>query len=151
LKTTTIMILAALALALAACGDDEDSGEAAESSVTPETAIEEIGAVRTGLDDAIASYADGDAATAADTVNETYLEHFELVEVPLEEADEELNEELEEQIREELVAEIESEAPRRNVEDLVAEIGNGLDEAEAALTAASQESAESAESSGSGY
>ena len=67
------------------------------------------------------------AAAAAD------LEHFELVEGPLEEADEELNEELEVQIREELRAEIEAGAPAGEVEKLVDQINRGLDEAETAL------------------
>jgi hypothetical protein len=121
------------ATALVACGDDDSESEPVEPAVTPEQAIEEIGAVRTGLGGALVSYEDGDAATAADAVNETYLQHFELVEGPLEEADEELNEELEEQIREELVAEIEAEAPAKRVAGLVDEIGRGLDEAETAL------------------
>ena len=71
--------------------------------------------------------------SAAETVNETYLQHFELVEGPLEEVDEELNEELEEQIREELVDEIEAGAPVADVDDLIAEIETGLDEAERPL------------------
>jgi hypothetical protein len=148
LKKTTLTLLSTLALAFAACGDDESSEESAESTATPETAIAEIAAVRTGLADAVDTYSAGDAEAAAETVNETYLQHFELVEGPLEEVDEELNEELEEQIREELVAEIESGAPQKEVEALVAEIDSGLDEAEAALSG-SEKSAEG--SAGSTY
>ena len=133
MKKTMPILLATLALGLAACGDDEESGESSEASVTPEAAIGEIAEVRAGLEDAVSAYAGGDAAAAAETVNETYLQHFELVEGPLEEADEELNEELEEQIREELVAEIESGAPQKDVEGLVSEIDKGLDEAEEVL------------------
>jgi hypothetical protein len=127
-----------LAPALIACGDDSESDEAAEAeaSVTPEQAIEEIAAVRSGLDDALATYETGDATAAADTVSETYLQHFELVEVPLEEADEELNEELEEGIREELVAEMEAEAPAAEVKRLVADLNAELDEAEKVLEGA---------------
>jgi hypothetical protein len=130
------ILLTASALALAACGDEEETSEEAEAAVTPEAAIDEIAAVRAGLDDAAKTYAGGDADAAAEIVNETYLQHFELVEGPLEEADEELNEELEEQIREELVAEIESAAPKADVDELVAEIESGLEEAEAALSGA---------------
>jgi len=127
--------LALLALAVAACGSDDESVAEAEPTTSPEQAVAEIGDVRSGLADALASYEDGDAAAAAETVNETYLQHFELVEGPLEEADAELNEELEEQIREELVTEIESGAPKADVAGLVSDIGEGLDEAEAALGA----------------
>jgi hypothetical protein len=137
-STAAAALTTLAATALIACGDDSESDEAAEpeASVTPQQAIDEIGAVRTGLDDALTTYEDGDAAAAADAVSETYLQHFELVEVPLEEADEELNEELEESIREELVAEIESEAPAKQVQRLVDEINSGLDEAEKALEGA---------------
>jgi hypothetical protein len=126
------------ATALIACGDDSESEEPAEAeaSVTPEQGIDEIAAVRAGLDDALTTYRDGDATAAADAVSETYLQHFELVEVPLEEADHELNEELEEQIREELVGEMEAEAPASRVEKLVDQIDGGLDEAEKALESA---------------
>lgn len=136
LAATTVLVTLA-ATALIACGDDSESEDAeTEATATPEQAIEEIAAVRSGLDDALATYEDGDSAAAADTVNETYLQHFELVEGPLEEVDAELNEELEESIREELVAEIEAEAPAKDVEALVDEIDSGLDDAETALEGA---------------
>ena len=135
--TTSLAALAATAMI--ACGDDSESEDAeaeAEATATPEQAIEEIAAVRTGLDEALTTYQDGDSAAAADTVSEAYLQHFELVEGPLEEVDAELNEELEESIREELVAEIEAEAPAKDVKALVDEINAGLDEAETALEGA---------------
>ena len=85
------------------CGDssDETSTEA-EASVTPAMAIDEIGAVEDGLAASVAAYQKGDADQAEELASTAYLEHFELVEGPLEEADEELNEHLEELIREEL-------------------------------------------------
>ncbi len=143
MKTRTSMKMAAaslagaLALALAACGDDEDESSE-EAAASPDEAIAEIAEVRTGLADAVDLYGEGDAEAAAEAVNETYLQHFEIVEGPLEEADEELNEELEEQIREELVAEIESGAPKPKVNGLVAEIESGLGQAEAALEGAAE-------------
>jgi hypothetical protein len=136
LKKTTTILLASSALALTACGGDDETSEESEAAVTPEVAIEEIAAVRAGLDQALAEYTGGDAETAAEIVEETYLQHFELVEGPLEEADAELNEELEDEIREELVDEIESNASVAEVKDLVAQIESGLDEAEAALNGA---------------
>lgn len=132
MKKTTTVLLASSALALAACGDD-DGGEETEAAATPQTAIEEIAAVRAGLDQALAEYTGGDADTAAETVEETYLQHFELVEGPLEEVDAELNEELEEEIREELVERMESGAAAAEVKDLIADIESGLKEAETQL------------------
>jgi hypothetical protein len=128
--------LAVAAVGVAACGgDDSDEGsEAAEqAAVTPEKAIAEIGAVRSGIDRAVATYEEGDKAAGAELVGETYLQHFELVEVPLEDADPELNEELEEQIREELAGEMEAGAQASEIEPLVSEIERGLDEAERTL------------------
>lgn len=62
-----------------------------------------------------------------------YLEHFELVEGPLEEADEELNEHLEELIREELRGAISDGATVAEVKQLVAEADDGLGEARTVL------------------
>ena len=118
------------AIGLAACGDssDETSTEA-EASVTPAMAIEEIGAVEDGLAASVAAYQKGDADQAEELASTAYLEHFELVEGPLEEADEELNEHLEELIREELRAAITEGAAVADVKKLVAEANDGLDEA----------------------
>ena len=122
------------AIGLAACGDssDETSTEA-EASVTPAMAIEEIGAVEDGLAASVAAYEKGDADQAEELASTAYLEHFELVEGPLEEADEELNEHLEELIREELRAAITDGATVAEVKKLVAEANDGLDEARTIL------------------
>ncbi|MGI9021109.1 MAG: hypothetical protein ACR2G3_10405 [Solirubrobacterales bacterium] len=133
MKRATATVIFAGALALAGCGGDDEGSEGAEATATPQEAIEQIAEVRAGLTDALASYAQNDAEAAAETVNETYLQHFEVVEGPLEEADEELNEGLEDQIREELVSEIEAGAPRAEVSTLVARIEKGLAEAEGVL------------------
>jgi hypothetical protein len=137
-KRTVAVALTALALGgLAACGDDDSDESSETASVTPEQASTEIGEVRARLDEALATYEDGDAEQAQRLAEDAYLEHFELVEGPLEEADPELNEELEETIREEFVGEIESGAPQADVEALRTEIDRGLDEAEEALSAGS--------------
>jgi hypothetical protein len=137
-KRTVAVALTALALGgLAACGDDDSDESSETASVTPEQASTEIGEVRAGLDEALATYEDGDAEQAQRLAEDAYLEHFELVEGPLEEADPELNEKLEETIREEFVGEIESGAPQADVEALRTEIDRGLDEAEEALSAGS--------------
>lgn len=126
--------LAVAALALAACGGDDDGEEA---SVTPAQAIDEIAEVRAGLDQALDAYQDGDAAVAEEAASEAYLQHFELVEGPLEEVDEELNEELEVLIRETLRDAISAGDPVAEVEALVEEANAGLDDAQQALKGSS--------------
>ena len=131
-----VAAIAALGLIAAGCGDDDsdDAAEQAEeTALTPEQAIEEIALVRQGIDEGLTAYEEGDAAAAEEAVTDAYLEHFELVEPPLEEADEELNEELEVLIRETLAGAIAAGDPVKDVEKLVDEANSGLDEAEAAL------------------
>lgn len=125
--------LIAAALALSACGDDDSTTSEAEQTSSPETAIAEIGETEKGLNEALATYEKGDEAGAADQVTETYLQHFELVEPPLEEVDEELTEELEEAIREELVSAMEAGDPVADVTALVKQIDADLGEAAKAL------------------
>lgn len=131
--------LAALALATFAIGcgsstNDDKASEEAKHGTTPQQAIVEIGKVRSGLAQALATYKAGDASTADEQVGDTYLKHFELVEGPLEEADHELNEELEDTIREELREQIRADAGAAKVAQLVKEIDTKLDEAEQALS-----------------
>jgi hypothetical protein len=131
------VILVAAGLIAAGCGgdDSDSSGEttAEESSVSAQEAITEIGEVRRGLEAAVVAYRQGDAEQASELASEAYLQHFELVEGPLEEADEELNEELEESIRETLRDRIDEGAPVAKVTLLVRTINRELDEAEQAL------------------
>ena len=131
-----ILAIAAVAatFGLVACGDSSDGTSTdAEASITPAMAIDEIGAVEDGLAAALAAYEKGDADQAEELTSTAYLEHFELVEGPLEEADEELNEHLEELIREELRNAITDGAPVAEVKKLVAEANDGLDEARTVL------------------
>jgi hypothetical protein len=139
-KRTSRPVFAVAALTAAAliagCGDsDSSSGEQEEheAAVTPQKAIAEIGQVRQGLAAGLAAYQQGNAEKADELVGDAYLEHFELVEVPLEERDEELNEELEELIREELRQEIKDGAEESEVAALVQKANRELDEAEKAL------------------
>jgi hypothetical protein len=135
LKLKPTILAAAAALALAACGDDDSSSEE-HATLTPTQAIGELDLVSRGLQQAYAAYDDGDFALAGELAGDAYLEHFELVEGPLEEIDEELNEELEEGIREELTAALESGAPKPEVKALRKEISFGIEDARAALEAA---------------
>jgi len=130
-------VVALVAAALAAgCGEDESTagGEQEEhAAASPQKAIAEIAKVRAGLAAGLAAYRRGNAEKADQLVGDAYLEHFELVEPPLEQRDEELNEELEELIREELRQEIKAGAERAEVAQLVKEANRELDEAEKAL------------------
>jgi hypothetical protein len=126
--------LAALAL-LAGCGDSDSSTtehDEAEAS-TPQKAIAEIAAVRAGLGAGLGAYIQGNAEKADDLIGDAYLEHFELVEHPLEERDEELNEELELLISTEIRREIKEGASAAEVKALVAEANRELTKAEKAL------------------
>lgn len=129
--TLAVAALAALGL-VAGCGDG-DSSEEHEASVTPAKAIAEIALVRQGLAAGLAAYQQGNPEKADQLVGTAYLEHFELVEVPLEERDEELTEELEELIREEIRAEINADAKVAEISALVAEANRELTEAEKTL------------------
>jgi len=105
--TVVVAVLAMSALALGACGGDDDSSsgsstEAAEAQSTPAEAIKQIDETTSGLDQAVEQLRDGDAKAAKETVSETYLQHFEDVERPLEEVAPKLKEELEEGIADHL-------------------------------------------------
>ena len=131
-----ISALAALALAAFAlgCGSSgDDKAEEPEHSTTPQQAIVEIGKVRSGLAEALATYRAGDAKLADEQVGDTYLQHFEHVEGPLEDVDHELKEQLEDTIREELREQIRADAGQARVAALIRQIDAKLDEAEHAL------------------
>jgi hypothetical protein len=137
LSTPFLAVAACGAFALAGCGSDsEKKGDSPKPKVTKAPnaeAIREIGATRSGLDQALEQLRDGDARAAEETVSETYLQHFELVEGPLEKVDEELNEELEETIRGKLRKKIASGAKPAEVSRLVDDVKADLDTAEAKL------------------
>ena len=134
MKTKAGMFAVALAAAMVVgCGGDDESRDEAEAKATPEQAIAHISEVRTGLDEALKTYEAGDAAKADEQVGTAYLEHFEVVEGPLEDVDDELNEKLEDAIREELRGKIQDKAPHAEVQQLTDAIKADLAKAEAAL------------------
>ncbi len=123
-----------LALLAVGCGGSADGEQAEqEEAATPAEAVEEIGAVRKLLADALATYRDGQADEAETLVGDAYLEHFEHVEHPLEERDPELMEELEVLISTTIRDAIKEGAPVREVEQLVEDANAKLDEAERLL------------------
>lgn len=136
MSTSLLIAVLTLGLLAAGCGDDSEddaAGEASETALTPQEAIAEIALVRQGIEDGLGAYRDGDTAEAEQLVGDAYLEHFELVEPPLEEQDEELNEELEVLIRETLRDAIVEGEPVKDVEKIATSANEGLDEAAAAL------------------
>ena len=132
-----LALLAALALGASACGDDEKdekSDEAKqEQQATPQQAVAEIAETKRLIYQAADRARAGKKAAAETLAEQAYLEHFEIVEGPLEKVDEELNEELEEQIREEFRQKIASGASAAEITKLVSEINDGLDEAQQKL------------------
>lgn len=126
-------MVALSAALIAGCGGDSKKEAEAEPTTSAQQALAEIGEVRSGLNQALATYTAGDYKTADTQVGDAYLEHFELVEGPLEEKDAELNEKLEDAIREQLREKMQAEAPAAEVSRLVKRIKADLDKAEAAL------------------
>ena len=116
---------------LAACGgDDDDSGsQSAAAPSTPTKAIDETSA---GLDQALAQLRDGDVKAAKETVAETYLQHFEEVEAPLEKVAPELKEKLEEGISTDLRGDI-GKASAKQITDQVNQLKLGLATAKSKL------------------
>ncbi|MGI8593880.1 MAG: hypothetical protein ACR2ML_05865 [Solirubrobacteraceae bacterium] len=122
------------ALALVACGDDDDEGsKKAEEQSTPAVAVKEIGETETALDQAVSQLRAGDRKQAEETVAEAYLQHFEKVEGPLGKADPKLKEELEEAISGEVREKIRSGASVSQVTKLVSDIKGDLATAEGKL------------------
>jgi hypothetical protein len=142
-----LVLLALLGVLVAAgCGSDSESSSSDESAVetvtgeeaeeeasTPEQALAEIATIRTLLDNAVATYASGDQAGAADAVGDIYLEHYEKVEGPLGDVNHDLMEDLEEQISTELRTSMEDGAPQADIDALLTDIKSGLDQAEEEL------------------
>jgi predicted lipid-binding transport protein (Tim44 family) len=127
------LVLALLALTLVGLGAGCGSDDADEADVTPAAAAAEIDTIKSMLDDALSKYEDGDAKAAEELVGDAYLEHFEEVEHPLEEADEELMEDLEHTISTEIREQIKDGAPAAEVAQLIAATKADLDRAKAAL------------------
>src|SRR3954453_15026428 len=132
LRSAALSIAVSSSFALAACGND-DKGSASEASAeessSPAAAIQEIAAVKAGLDTAVKQVRSGDAKAAEETVSNTYVDHFEKVEGPLGKVDHELNEELEEGISTELRKEISGGASAAAVSKHVDELKADLDTA----------------------
>ena len=129
LRSAALTVALSSGFALAACGSDDKSSESTAEQSSPAVALTEIVAVKAGLDKAVTELRGGDAKAAEETVADTYVDHFEKVEDPLDKVDHELNEELEEAISGDLRKEISGGAPVAQVSKHVDEIKADLDTA----------------------
>ena len=106
-RAIAVAAILSTSLLVACGGDDDDSGsQSAATQSTPTKAIDEIDETSAGLDQALTQLRSGDVKAAKETVAETYLQHYEEVEAPLEKVAPELNEKLEEGISTDLRGDI---------------------------------------------
>lgn len=150
MRLTTLVLSAMLVLSVttSACGEGGDEtttpartataeqkpspGPAAQSAET-QRAVAEIGAVKSLLRRALSTYRRGDRAAAERLVGDAYLEHFELVEHPLEERDKELMENLEVTISTTIRNQMKQGAAVAEIERLVTQAERDLDRARSLL------------------
>ena len=133
-KLTAAVLVVVSALALAACGNPKKKDQAATNgTATPTQALQEIDYVRKDLLRVTNEVSKGSRGTAVEIAKETYVQHFEKVEAPLDKVDHELNEELEDTIREKLREKISGGAKPGEVSKLVDDVKADLDTAEAKL------------------
>lgn len=136
-STIGLFGLAAAATLLVACGGDDEGSGSEESALSPAEAVAEVEVVHQDVGESLRTLRDGDADAAEELVSNAYLEHFELVEGPLEDIDAELNEELEELLREEMRAALADGESASAYAKLVAEAERGLEQARRKLESAS--------------
>lgn len=105
---------------------------AAAASPEIERALDELQTARTLLDEAVELYEAGNAEEAYTAARNSYLDHFELVEIPLRVRDERLTLQVEEDYAQ-LRGLIEAGAPLEEVEGEVLEVRTGLNEVEREL------------------
>lgn len=98
-------------------------------------AIEELDIARRMVDDSVQLYESGDADAAYEAARNSYLDHFEYVEIPLRVRDEGLTLAVEEDYAT-LRNLIEAGAPLNDVESVSAEVHRGLDDVERELSEA---------------
>ena len=122
---TTLLLGLALALVF-------PSGAFA-AEVTPDEAIEEIDVARALITESLELYEAGQTEEAYTAARNSYLDHFEYVEIPLRVRDEGLTLAVEEDYAA-LRNLIEAEAPLDQIEDVALEVRRGLDEVERTLS-----------------
>ena len=126
-------IVVGLAIAVLAVVSVGGPAHAQGLDITTERAIEELEKSRLLLDESVDLYASGRHEDAYTAARNAYLDHFELVEIPLRVRDEALTLDLEERYAR-LRAEIDDRRPVADIRATVAEIHDGLDDVERALS-----------------
>ena len=101
--------------------------------VTPAEAVDELDIARTLVDESVELYNEGERDEAYTAARNSYLDHFEYVEIPLRVRDEALTLAVEEDYAA-LRGSIEAGAPVGEVEDIAAEVHRGLDDVERTLS-----------------
>lgn len=123
----------AFAAALALCFIALFPGTAFAQDVTPEEAVDELQIARELVDESMDLYEAGQQEEAYTAARNSYLDHFEYVEIPLRVRDEGLTLEVEEDYAN-LRALIEAGAPIEEIEPVAAEVRAGLDKVERTLS-----------------
>lgn len=108
-------------------------GTALAQEVTPAEAVDELQIARELVDESMELYEEGRAEEAYTAARNSYLDHFEYVEIPLRVRDEGLTLAVEEDYAN-LRALIEAGAPIEEIEPVAAEVRQGLDEVERTLS-----------------
>lgn len=122
-----------VAAAFAACLVVVLPGTALAQEVTPEEAVDELQVARELVDESMELYEAGLQEEAYTAARNSYLDHFEYVEIPLRVRDEGLTLAVEEDYAN-LRALIEAGAPIEEIEPVAAEVRQGLDEVERTLS-----------------
>lgn len=107
-------------------------GVASAQGVSPDEGLEHLEIARAEVDRSVELYEEGDAEAAYTAARNSYLDHFEYVEIPLRVRDEGLTLEVEEDYAT-LRNLIEAGAPLDAVEDAAAAVRRGLDDVERTL------------------
>ena len=132
LRVTFILVLVGLALALVP-GIALASHTTGGADPSLHEAIEELDVARRLVDDSVQLYEDGNVDASYEAARNSYLDHFEYVEIPLRVRDEGLTLEVEEDYAT-LRNLIEAGATQDEVESVSAEVHRGLDEVERTLS-----------------
>jgi high-affinity iron transporter len=109
------------------------TGPVQAQDVGPEEALRELDEARRLLDESLALYERGDSEAAYTAARNSYLDHFEYVEIPLRVRDEALTLRVEEDYAN-LRAQIEAGTGIEDVEATAAQVRRGLDEVERTLS-----------------
>jgi high-affinity iron transporter len=118
---------------LAACALFLFPGSASAQEVTAEEAVDELQVARDLVDESMELYEEGRQEEAYTAARNSYLDHFEYVEIPLRVRDEGLTLAVEEDYAN-LRALIEAGAPIEEIEPVAAEVRQGLDKVERELS-----------------